>query len=87
MLIVAGVGRLPFWHGTLIISFRQVVPFLLVWSSPIYIAMAHDYYRRKMLHPVYVIGIVTLCLVRMRGLLIDTDAWLSFSGWLAKFYL
>lgn len=87
MLIVAGVGRFPFWHGTRIMTFREAVPFLLVWTAPIYLAMAHDYVRRRLIHPVYVMGIVLLCLVRMRALLIDTEAWLWFSGRIARFYL
>jgi hypothetical protein len=87
MLIIAGVGRLPFWHGTQIMTLREAVPFLVVWSAPIYIAMAHDYFRRRIVHPVYVIGLIVLVLVRLRAPLKDSDAWLSFSGWLAKFFL
>jgi hypothetical protein len=49
--------------------------------------MAYDYYRRRIVHPVYVMGLLGLCLVRMRIMLIDSDAWLGFSRWLAKFFL
>jgi len=85
-LIDAAVARMPFWYGMRDVSFREVVPSLLVWLSPIYVAMAHDYFRRKIVHPVYVLGIACLILLRLRPLLRDTDAWMSFSGWLATFF-
>jgi len=45
--------------------------------------MAYDLIARRSIHPVYIIGLAALYLLSMRGPLVDTDAWLAFSGWLA----
>src|SRR5215510_6479514 len=55
---------------------------LLVWFSPILFGMGYDLIKRRSIHPVYLIGLATLYLLSMRGALVDTDAWLAFSGWL-----
>jgi hypothetical protein len=58
---------------------------LFVWTSPILLAMGHDYLRRRIVHPVYVIGIAVLALEARptRVLIRESDAWLGVSGWLA----
>jgi hypothetical protein len=56
---------------------------LLVWFSPILLGMAYDLIKRRSIHPVYIIGLAALYVLSLRGALVDTDAWLAFSGWLA----
>lgn len=56
---------------------------LLVWFSPILLGMAYDLIKRRSIHPVYIIGLAALYVLSMRGALVETDAWLAFSGWLA----
>jgi hypothetical protein len=58
---------------------------LLVWFSPILLAMAYDVATRRMLHPAYAVGLAALILLSQRRFLAGTDAWLGFSGWLARF--
>jgi len=49
--------------------------------------MAYDFFRRRIIHPVYVIGLVSLGVLRLRGPLRESEEWLSISGWLAKFFM
>jgi hypothetical protein len=77
-LLVAAVGRMrPFLpNGAL----QQ-----LVWCSPILLAMAFDYTKRRIVHPVYAFGLVLL-LVESQPLRMaarTSDTWRSFGAWLA----
>jgi hypothetical protein len=56
---------------------------LLIWFSPILLGIAYDLVAKRMVHPAYVLGLAALYLLSMRGALVETDAWLAFSGWLA----
>lgn len=76
-LLVAAVGRMTFL-GTPVP--RPI--FLLVWFLPILLGMAHDYLTRRLIHPVYVMGLAGLLILSLRGHLVETEAWLSLSGWL-----
>lgn len=56
---------------------------LIIWFVPILIAMGYDYYRKKIVHPVYVFGLVLFTIIYARKIwLFDTQAWQSFSKWL-----
>jgi hypothetical protein len=81
ILLVAAVGRMSF--------LGKPVPeplFLLVWPVPIYIAMAHDYATKRLIHPVYVIGLAAMVAMRLVVPLRGSDAWLALTGWLATLY-
>jgi hypothetical protein len=57
-----------------------------IWLAPILLAMAHDFWRQRRVHPVYVMGLVVLLL---EGPLVRTAArtselWLDMSGWLVS---
>jgi hypothetical protein len=56
---------------------------LLVWASPIYLAMLWDWFTRRLVHPVYVIGIAAMVTMRLAIPLRDATAWLTFCEWLA----
>jgi len=77
-LLVAAVARMPFLSGPISEPARQ-----LVWFSPILLAMGYDFYARRLVHPVYAIGLATLYGLSFRGSLRESDAWLSLSSWLA----
>jgi hypothetical protein len=81
-LLIAAVGR-PF-GGTGSIALGDVVPFLLVWLSPLWIAMAYDGLRHRILHPVYAWGAVLLIALRYRQLIRETDTWMAISHWIAE---
>jgi len=77
-LIVAAVARVvgletPSLH----------LAFILVWLSPIIIAMIHDYLSRRIVHPVYLAGAAVLAATTFRDSFATTDVWLGFTEWLA----
>ena len=79
-LLIAAVSRMSFL-GTPV----PLQVFLPVWFAPILLAMGYDFMTQRRLHPAYVIGLGGLFVLRLRGNLVETDAWLGFSGWLATF--
>lgn len=81
-LIIAAVGRL--FGGTGSVAARDVIPFLLVWLSPLWIAMVYDWVRHRIVHQVYIYGALLLIALRYRQLLRETDAWMAISHWLAE---
>jgi hypothetical protein len=88
VLLIAAVSRLPFWRSAppSALSAPHIVKFMLIWLSPIYVAMAYDYLKARIVHPVYLLGIVVLTAMRLRGPLRETDTWQSLSGWLVPFF-
>jgi hypothetical protein len=70
--------------GTASVALADVIPFLLVWLSPLWIAMLYDGIRHRILHPVYLFGAVLLVLLRYRQLLRETDTWMAISHWIAE---
>ena len=83
-LIIPGVGRLAFFNGTSSVALAVVVRYLLVWLSPVLIAMVHDWRRQHLIHPVYIFGICVMVAQRYRQLVRETDAWRDFMHWLAS---
>jgi hypothetical protein len=67
---------------------RSLVLLQLIWSAPILLAMAHDAWRRRLVHPVYVLGLVVLLLEgpAVRGLVRGTGAWHDATAWLATWF-
>lgn len=82
-LVIAGVGRMPWFNGTRSIAPGDVIPYLLVWLSPVLIAVAVDWIRQRRVHVVYIFGIALLVLQRYREVLRQSDAWRDFMHWLA----
>ena len=58
--------------------------FVLLWLSPIFIAMIYDFKRKRLVHPVYVTGVIVLTVSSFRGTVATTDTWLAFTQWLAN---
>jgi len=78
ILLIAAVSRMFFLGRP-----PPLPQFLLVWLAPIYLAMAWDWITQKLVHPVYLIGIGVMVLMRLVLPLRETDAWLNFAHWLA----
>lgn len=57
---------------------------LTLWLSPIMLATAFDFYRRRIIHPVFVIGAVAIVLFNFRVPLQQTETWVRFTHWLAS---
>jgi hypothetical protein len=77
-LLVAAALRMSFLGEPLPRPMR-----LVIWFSPIFFGMAYDLITRRSIHPVYLIGLAALYTLSLRGYLVETEAWLGFSGWLA----
>ena len=79
-LLIAAVGRMWFWDTP-----RNLWLVYGLWTSPILVAMAHDFVRRRIVHPVYVIGLAVIALESdvMRQVIRGTESWIAFSDWLA----
>jgi hypothetical protein len=77
-LLIAAVGRMRYFLPNLVLV-------QLVWSSPILLAMSYDYVRKRVVHPVYVLGLVLLALESpaVRTWLRATEWWRNLSAWLA----
>ena len=78
-LLIAAVGRMPFPA-----DLRNPLVHL-VWTLPILVAMAHDYWRQRRVHPVYVLGLVVLVLEGpiTRGVIRSNEQWADFTARLA----
>jgi hypothetical protein len=77
-LLVAAVSRMRTFVPSLV--FVQ-----LVWSAPLLLAMIYDYATRRIVHPVYGLGLVLLLAESqaVRTPLRASAAWRSFGTWLA----
>lgn len=71
-LLIAAVGRMRFLGSP-----ANIGLLMLVWSSPILVAMAYDFAKRRVVHPVYVLGLVLLLvegpILRRMGR--DSELW------------
>jgi hypothetical protein len=78
-LLIAAVGRMPFPA-----DLRNPLVHV-VWTLPILVAMAHDYWRQRRVHPVYVLGMVVLVLEGpiLRGIIRNNDQWADLTARLA----
>lgn len=80
-LLIAAVGRMPFFGQP-----RNQLLVQLVWSAPILVAMAHDFWRHRRLSAIYALGLIVLALEGpfVRVSLRDTEAWADVAAWLAR---
>jgi hypothetical protein len=59
-----------------------------VWLAPIYVAMIHDFFRSRIVHPVYLIGILAVIYLKFGRIpLTKSEAWRDFAAWVTKFYI
>ena len=81
VLLIAAVGRMPFPT-----ELPRPLVLHLVWALPILVALAHDFWRHRRVHPIYVGGLVVLLLEGplMRAAIRQTEAWEAATGWLAS---
>jgi uncharacterized membrane protein YozB (DUF420 family) len=83
ILLIAAVHRMVFLGGR-----PPPLPQLLaVWLSPILFGMIYDFVKRRMVHPVYLIGIGVVLLMKFgRSWIRGTETWSDFTTWLATYY-
>lgn len=85
VLLIAPVHRMHWFLGGPPAPVHYV---LLIWLAPIYLAMIHDFATRRIVHPVYLLGILAIVYMKFwRRPLHDSDIWGTFSQWLIQLYL
>lgn len=60
--------------------------FMLVWPLPVYLAMVHDFRDRRLVHPVYVIGLAAMLTMRLVLPLNTSPAWHAVAAHVTKHY-
>jgi hypothetical protein len=60
--------------------------FMLVWPLPVYLAMMHDFRTRRVVHPVYVLGIAAMLTMRLVVPLNTSSAWHAVAAHITAFY-
>lgn len=77
-LLVAAVFRMPFLGQP-----RNMWLAHAIWLSPILLTMGLDYVKRRIVHPVFLLGIAALAMQSpmFRPAVVATAAWTSISGW------
>jgi hypothetical protein len=68
-------------------SFGPPPPVALVlplWLSPLLVGLAVDWIRSRLVHPVYLIGIAIVLLMKFRPQFQHTEVWASFTRTLAQ---
>ena len=81
VLVLPAVSRMTFL-GTPVPLWK----FMLVWPAPVYIAMIHDFRTRKLVHPVYVIGIVAMLAMRLVLPLGSSHMWQTIASRITAVY-
>jgi hypothetical protein len=83
MLLIAAVHRMVFLGGRP----PPLPQLLLVWLSPIFLGMAYDFLKRRLVHPIYLLGIAVVLFRKFSGPPIrDSAAWRDFASWLTTYY-
>jgi hypothetical protein len=77
-MLIAAASRMQF------LGEPRVLFVHLIWTAPILLAMAHDFWRQRRIHPVYVVGLVVLLVTGPLGRLParTSELWLDMSTWL-----
>lgn len=77
-LLIAAAARMQF------LGEPRVLLLHLIWMAPMLLAMAHDFWRQRRIHPVYVVGLAVLLLEGPLGRAParTSELWLDMSGWL-----
>jgi hypothetical protein len=80
-LLIAAVHRLAIFGGP-----PPPTPLIFaVWLAPIGLAMTYDFLTRKLVHPVYLLGIAAVVVMKYgRAWILKTDTWQDFTTWLAE---
>lgn len=79
-LLIAAVGRMPFVSSAWLL--------LIVWNSPILLAMGYDVVKQRLVHPIYVGGVVLLSAEWLwRRDARSSDTWADICAWLAGFFV
>jgi hypothetical protein len=60
--------------------------FMLIWPLPLYMAMIHDLRTKRLVHPVYVTGILAMLTMRLVLPLGSSQPWQAIAGKITALY-
>jgi hypothetical protein len=84
ILLIAPVHRMHWFLGGPPAPDAAV---LLIWMAPIYAGMIYDWFTRRIVHPVYLLGILAILFLKyVRGYFIDTEGWQRTADWALTLY-
>jgi hypothetical protein len=77
-MLIAAASRMQFLGEPRILFVH------LIWTAPILVAIAHDFWQQRRIHRVYVVGLVVLLVTGPLGRLParTSELWLDLSSWL-----
>jgi hypothetical protein len=81
ILVLPAVSRMSFL-GTPVPLWK----FMLVWPIPVYLLMVHDFYKKRIIHPVYLIGVAAMLTMRLILPLGSSHAWQSIAALITALY-
>jgi hypothetical protein len=76
-LLVAAVARIPFLPAAPL----RLPASLAIWSLPIVVAVAAEFRGRRVVHPVYLLGIAVFAVRLLSVPVSDTAVWRAFAAW------
>jgi hypothetical protein len=83
VLLIAPVHRMNWFLGMP----PPVMPVLLIWLAPIYAGLSYDFVTRRIVHPVYLIGIGAILFMKFwRMPLAGSEPWRAFNDWVMTLY-
>jgi hypothetical protein len=60
---------------------------LLIWLAPIYAGMIYDWFTQRVVHAVYLLGILAVLFLKYGRIpLMRTDAWQATADWAVSLY-
>jgi hypothetical protein len=60
--------------------------FMLVWPIPVYLLMIHDFYKKRLIRSVYLIGVAAMLTMRLILPIGSSHAWQSIAAVITAFY-
>lgn len=85
ILLIAAVHRMVFLGGGPPPPLPQL---LTVWLSPILLGIIYDIFKRRGVHPVYLIGIAAVLFLKFgRRWIFRNETWIDLTNWLATLYV
>jgi len=82
MLLVAGAMRITMFGDP-----PPPVPGLLIWLSPIALALVRDWAAERRVHAVYALALLLMPIFFFRILLVDSAIWIGFTDWVIEGFL
>jgi hypothetical protein len=81
IMVLPAVSRMSFLGAPV-----PLWKFMLVWPLPVYLLMIRDFYAKRLIHPVYLIGVAAMLMMRLILPFGSSHAWQVIAGWITTLY-